>query len=172
MTGFRDAKPDDAELLADLGRRSFVETFGHLYSADNLAAFLRNHSADKWRAEIRDPAFAIRIAEQDGVAIAYAKVGPPSLPFAPERPSTELRQFYVLKRWQGKGVAQTLMQWVIEEARRRGADDLYLSVFTDNHRARRFYENYGFTFVRTYDFMVGTHADEDQILRLRLEDAR
>ena len=29
-----------------------------------------------------------------------------------------------------------------------GAEDLYLSVFVDNHRARRFYERYGFTYRR------------------------
>jgi ribosomal protein S18 acetylase RimI-like enzyme len=63
------------------------------------------------------------------------------------------------------------MGWAISEARARGAGDLYLSVFTDNHRARRFYARYGFEFVSTYAFIVGNHADEDHILRLSLEDA-
>ena len=56
--------------------------------------------------------------------------------------------------------------------RARRADELYLSVFTDNHRARRFYDRYGFTFVQTYEFVVGSHADEDHILRLDLKEAR
>ena len=54
-------------------------------------------------------------------------------------------------------------------ARRRGAGEIYLSVFVDNHRARRFYERYGFEPVGRYDFMVGTHADEDIIMRLKLQ---
>jgi len=62
------------------------------------------------------------------------------------------------------------MDWSNEEARRQGADDLYLSVFVDNHRARRFYERYGFEFVGLYAFMVGTHADEDHVMRLRLKE--
>ena len=41
-------------------------------------------------------------------------------------------------------------------------------MFVDNHRARRFYERYGFEAVGRYDFMVGTHADEDLIMRLKL----
>ena len=36
------------------------------------------------------------------------------------------------------------MDWALDEARRRGAEELYLTVYTDNHRARRFYERYGF----------------------------
>jgi RimJ/RimL family protein N-acetyltransferase len=44
-------------------------------------------------------------------------------------------------------------------------------VFIDNHRARRFYARYGFEQVGTYDFMVGTHADLDLVMRLDLETA-
>jgi GNAT superfamily N-acetyltransferase len=92
----------------------------------------------------------------------------PRFPFEPRGPSIELRQFYVLEPWHGQGVAQELMAWTIGEAKRRGAEDLYLSVFVDNHRARRFYARYGFEFVGLYAFMVGSHADEDHVMRLRL----
>lgn len=165
---YRDAGPADAAILADIGRRSFVETFGHLYTPENLAAFLLNHEEARWRAELSDPAFAIRLAEEAGEAAAYAKLGPPSLPFETHASAIELRQFYVLKPWHGRGVARELMDWVIGEACGRGAEELYLSVFVDNHRARRFYDRYGFEFVGLYAFMVGTHADEDHVMRLKL----
>ena len=119
-------------------------------------------------ASSTDPRFAVRIAEQDGAAAGFAKLGPPSLPFEVEGPTAELRQLYVLKPWQGAGVAPALMAWVLDEARRRGAEQLFLSVFVDNHRAQRFYARYGFEAVGTYAFMVGTHADEDIIMRLEL----
>lgn len=162
---FRDAGPDDAAAIADLGRRSFTETFGHLYSDENLAAFLASHSEHGWLRELSDPAFAVRTGEADGEAVAFAKLGPPSLPFEPRGKPIELRQFYVLKPWHGSGAARELMRWVLDEAKRRGADELYLSVFVDNHRARRFYDRYGFEPVGRYDFMVGTHADEDIVMR-------
>ena len=165
---FRTAGPSDAAKLSELGAKSFTETFGHLYTPENLAAFLVNHSTEKWRMELSDPAFAIRIGEEAGAAVAYAKLGPPSLPFEPRGRPIELRQFYVLKPWQGQGAARELMQWAVDEAQRRGADEMYLSVFTDNHRARRFYEGCGFERVGRYDFMVGTHADEDIVMRLGL----
>lgn len=168
---YRDAVPADAALLADISRRTFAETFGHLYSPENLAAFLARLNEEDWRSEVEDPAFLVRIVEADGEPIAFAKIGPPSLPFDPRGPSIELRQLYVLAPWQGRGIAHELMAWAIAESRSRGACDLYLSVFVDNHRARRFYERYGFAFVGTYAFMVGDHEDEDHILRLALEGA-
>ena len=171
MTVLRDAGPADAAALAELGRRSFTESFGHLYRPADLAAFLESHSEAKWRAELSDPAFSVRLAEDESVAAAYAKIGPPTLPFAPGGRSIELRQLYVLKPWHGTGLADALMRWAIAEARRRGADDLYLSVFVDNARARRFYERYGFAFVGNYAFVVGEHEDEDHVMRLSLREA-
>ena len=165
---YRNATPADAPLLSRLGPETFTETFGHLYTPENLAAFLLNHSVENWRAELRDPGFIVRLAEHDGAPVGFAKVGPPSLPFEVTGPTAELRQLYVLKPWQGAGVARTLMDWVLAEARGLGAEQVFLSVFVDNHRAQRFYARYGFEPVGTYAFMVGTHADEDIIMRARL----
>ncbi|HZG46601.1 MAG TPA: GNAT family N-acetyltransferase, partial [Allosphingosinicella sp.] len=78
MIQYRDGGPDDAALMAKLGAETFTETFGHLYSPENLAAFLTNHEPDKWRTELSDPDYAVRIAENDGQAAGYCKVGPPS----------------------------------------------------------------------------------------------
>ena len=165
---YRNATAADAALMSRLGPDTFTETFGHLYSPENLAAFLLNHSVENWTKELTDPRFTIRLAEQDGEAVGFAKLGPPGLPFEVTGPTAELRQFYVLGPWQGTGVARTLMDWVMEEARARGAEQLYLSVFTENIRAQRFYARYGFEAVGTYAFMVGSHADEDIIMRTRL----
>ena len=168
MIRFRDAAPADAPALARLGARSFFETFGHLYDPADLALFLQSHAVAEWDRQLADPDFAVLVGEVDDAMAAFAKVGPPSLPFQPRGHSTELRQFYVLKDWHGTGAAREMMEWVLDEARRRGAEHLYLSVFTDNHRARRFYAKYGFVEEGPYTFMVGNHADEDIVMRLDL----
>ena len=168
MITYRNAGPADATLLSELSRRSFTETFGHLYRPDDLAAFLERLSPEGWAGELADPRFRVRLAEEAGEAAGFAKLGPPSLPFEPRGLSAELRQLYVLRPWQGAGVAAALMDWVIDQARATGAADLYLSVFVDNARARRFYARYGFERVGTYAFMVGAHEDEDDVMRMVL----
>lgn len=164
----RDAMPGDAAPVAALARRTFTETFGHLYRPEDLAAFLATHTEDRWRTELGDPAYAVRVAEAASELVAYAKLGPPSLPFEPRGASIELRQFYVLAPFHGTGLAAELMRWIIATARARGAADLYLSVFVDNHRAQRFYARYGFQKIGRYDFIVGEHIDKDNVMRLAL----
>ncbi len=165
---YRTATPADAEALAKLGTNTFTATFGHLYQPNDLEIFLQNHSPANWEKELSDPAFAVRVAEADGKMVGYAKIGPPHLPFEPRGEAAELRQLYVVEEMKGQGVAHALIEWVIDRARERRADHLYLSVFTENHRARRFYEKYGFEPEGTYAFMVGNHADEDIVMRLAL----
>ena len=167
MPTYRDANPSDAAVLAAFFRDSFSATFGHLYAPEDLAAFLAQSPPERWRAELTDPGYVVRLAEQDGRLLGFAKLGPPALPGAPSS-AVELRQLYVAEAAQGTGVAPTLMDWVLATARARGAAELWLSVYVDNHRARRFYARYGFEDVGPYAFMVGGHEDEDRLMRLRL----
>ena len=166
--GYRIAGPADADALAELGARTFTNTFGHLYQPDDLQLFLQNHTPANWAKELNDSGFVVRVAERDGHLVGYVKLGPPHLPFEPRGEAAELRQLYVVEEMKGLGVADELIRWVIDRARAQRADYLYLSVFTENHRARRFYEKYGFEPEGTYAFMVGNHADEDIVMRLKL----
>ncbi|HEY1605422.1 MAG TPA: GNAT family N-acetyltransferase [Allosphingosinicella sp.] len=172
MIACRDAAAEDAALLADLGARTFIETFGHLYRQEDLDAFLARLDEAGWRGELENPDYQVRLAEMDGIAVGFAKLGPLDLPVAPEGPALELKQLYLLKQWQGQGIARMLMDWLLGEARRRGAGSLYLSVWSRNRRARNFYARYGFAFVAPYAFMVGEQADEDEIWMLDLKEAQ
>jgi ribosomal protein S18 acetylase RimI-like enzyme len=168
MISYRDAGPGDAAALADLHRRSFIETFGHLYRREDLDAFLAGLSEEGFRGELLDGEHRVRFAEEEGVPVAFVKLGPITLPVRPERPALEFRQLYVLKAWQGSGIAQVLADWALALARALGAEELYLSVWAENDRAKAFYRRYGFAYVGPYRFMVGEQADEDEIWKLEL----
>lgn len=164
----RDATAADAPALDRLFRTTFCDTFGHLYRQEDLAAFLGRFTPEAWADELADPAFSFRVAEARGEAVGYAKLGPLRLPVEPRGAALELYQLYVLKDWHGAGIASDLMDWCLAEAGSRGARQLYLTVYVDNHRARRFYERHGFVVEGPYAFMVGEQADEDLIMRLEL----
>ena len=165
---YRTATVADVPAIDRVFRASFCDTFAHLYRPQDLTAFLAKFTNRAWTEEITDLRYAFRLAEDDGEAVGYVKLGPSSLPVQANGPSIELRQLYVLSSHLGTGVGAELTDWALAEARRRGVEELYLTVYTDNHRARRFYARYGFEELGPYAFMVGEQADEDIIMRLKL----
>ena len=156
-----------AETLSALGKRSFVETFGHLYAESDLQTFLREeHGVEAYQRFLDDPAFAIWSAfDADGAAIGYLVAGPCHLP-VDNMPvnSGELIRFYILGEFQGTGLGGRMMSdalvWLEREF-----DHVFLSVYRENVGAQRFYARYGFRKVQEYFFMVGDHADPEFIFK-------
>ena len=166
MITYRDATPADAAMLGGIARATFLDAFGHLYKREDLEMFMRQGSDAAYAAELAEPELEARFAMLDDVPIGFVKVSPLKLP-APTngRKPWELRQLYIFKPWQGAGVADELTRWAIDRARMRGAEDLWLSVYTENPRGRRFYARHGFDKVGEYDFPVGRTRDREFILR-------
>lgn len=165
----RPATPDDEARLALLGADTFVATFGHLYSRENLEKFLeKNHSGRAYRALLHDPAYATWIADtRAGAPVGYAVAGPCTLP-VPDMPanSGELVRLYLLNEAKGAGLGARLLDTALEFLRERFAH-VYLSVYRDNSVAQRLYERFGFVKVHDYFYMVGDHADPEYIMELR-----
>jgi GNAT superfamily N-acetyltransferase len=168
---FTPTLADHGEALSAMARQCFVDTFAHLYGADDLAAFLAEAygpGGDMLR-DLVNPAYHWRAAEENGRIAGYVKVGPVGVPAPNPLPGAlELKQLYVLKPWHGTGVAGTLTDWAIANARERGAPELYLSVFDHNLRAKAFYARYGFEDVGGCEFRVGNQIDQDRIWKRAL----
>ncbi len=80
VSSIRRATLDDAEVLAELGLTTFVDTFAHLYPPEDLAAFLAEAYAEAtFEAFLTLPGHALWLAERDGEAIGYAQAGPCAL---------------------------------------------------------------------------------------------
>ncbi len=167
---FRDARPEDAGRLTEIGRDTFSETFGMLYKHEDLQAYLDdNFTVEKQLAEIEDPNIEIRIAAMRTKTIAYAKLAPVKLPVEHDpATSLELHRLYVRQEGQGVGVGRILLTWAIEQARQRGAKAIYLGVWENNQRAISVYETRNFETVGTYNFDVGGKQDNEVIMRKKL----
>ena len=77
----RRACLDDAPALATLGARTFTESFGQLYSDEDLQAFLdESHTPAAYARVLADPGYALWLAVENGEAIGYALAGPSGLP--------------------------------------------------------------------------------------------
>lgn len=162
----RLAGPNDADALSALARATFTETFGHLYDPADLEDFLAtSYAPGKLRVELDDPGQCWWIAEDGGRPVGYAHTAPCNLPHPDARPEHgELKRLYVMASHQG-GVGRTLMAEALAWLEARHPGDLWLSVWSENHRAQRFYNRHGFEKAGEYEFLVGRQRDREFIFR-------
>ncbi|MEF9978562.1 MAG: GNAT family N-acetyltransferase [Thermomonas sp.] len=166
-TRIRRATPEDAAALAELGAATFIESFGQLYVPEDLQAFLdESHSVSAYAKVLANPDYALWIAEKNGCAIGYAQAGPCGLPHADAQAADgELKRLYLLKGEQNGGVGRALFDQALAWLEREGPRPLWISVWSENHGAQRFYGRYGFEFAGEYDFIVGEQRDREFMFR-------
>jgi len=92
---YRNGAPEDALALDRLFDCVFRETFAHLYRREDLEAFLSSFTIADWEAQLGDQTYAFRIAEVDGEAVGFAKLGPLKSAVASDPFGLMLDQLYV-----------------------------------------------------------------------------
>src|SRR5688572_6465652 len=76
IPSIRRATIDDANLLADIGARTFFDTFAKDNTAEDMAMYLASSfSPSLQAAELANSLITFLIAEIDGVTVGYAKIG-------------------------------------------------------------------------------------------------
>jgi ribosomal protein S18 acetylase RimI-like enzyme len=163
----RHANPADAELLAELGARTFFETFALTNSDEDMEQYLsESFNKEQQTAELEDPRISALIAEAEQGAAGYAmlQTGPPPNTELMENP-IELVRLYVGKEWIGQGIGAMLMQASLNEARRLGHATLWLGVWEHNGRARAFYQKWGFEDFGEHVFQLGADAQNDFLMK-------
>ncbi len=162
----RVAIPDDAELLAILGARTFRDTFGPDNSEADMAQYLASAFGPAIQAaELADEQSIFLLAEAGGTAAGYARLklgdAPPCV--SGVRP-VEIARFYADAPWIGHGVGATLMRVCFEIALDRSCDTIWLDVWERNLRAIAFYEKWGFAVVGSQIFPLGDDMQNDLLM--------
>jgi diamine N-acetyltransferase len=154
----RLATPKDVAKLIVLGRKTFTDTFGHLYAPDVLEGYLQ----DSYNAEYFDQAIAssnkhVIVAEDtiDMTTVGDGDAAEPgtgltlagyavasngcSLPHDDvDESDAELNKIYLDSAYQGTGLADRLMENVLEWCLQAQPDRrVWLGVYSENFRAQR-----------------------------------
>ncbi|MFL6284688.1 MAG: GNAT family N-acetyltransferase [Pyrinomonadaceae bacterium] len=162
----RRANPDDAGLLAELGARTFSETFAADNSPEDMAAYLASSfNLARQTAELNDTASTFFIAEVGGVAAGYSMLhaGGSAEGIEGAKP-VELVRLYVSREWHGLGVGEALMRACVDEARQAGHETIWLGVWERNGRAQAFYRKWNFRAVGEHVFQLGADAQTDILM--------
>ena len=166
----RPATPADADMLALVGRATFLQSYAHdLTGADILLHSEHQHAPAIYTAWLESPDAACCLVETPTAApVGYAVLCPPDLPVPLQPGDLELKRIYVLHRFQGGGTGSALLRWAMDEARQRNAPRLLIGVYGQNHPAIAFYQHHGFETIGTRQFRVGTTLHDDLVLAIRL----
>ncbi|PKQ37853.1 MAG: N-acetyltransferase [Actinobacteria bacterium HGW-Actinobacteria-1] len=162
----RTASLEDAPLLADLGARTFADTFAADNTAEDMADYLaRSFGVDIQARELSDDAALVFIAEVAGVAAGYARLRfGATLDCIPGARPVEIHRIYADAPWIGKGVGAALMQACLAEATRCECDTIWLDVWERNPRAIAFYARWGFEVVGAQEFVLGDDVQHDLVM--------
>ena len=166
----RRAGPADAALLAELGARTFNETFAADNRPEDMSAYLASaFSVEQTERELSDPHSIWLVAEIDGDAAGYAKLRAGAAPECVRGPDpVELARIYAARDWLGRGVGASLLRACLEEARRGGRRTIWLGVWERNERALAFYRKWDFRDTGTQIFQLGADAQTDVVMERAL----
>jgi ribosomal protein S18 acetylase RimI-like enzyme len=155
----RHATAADAALLAEISERTFRETFEADNTPENMSAYLAQAFGESIQAaELADDATLFLIAEIDGSTAGYAKLR------LDGDDTIEICRLYAAAERIGSGVGAALMRASLDEAAKRGRENVWLAVWEHNRRARAFYEKWGFVEIGSHPFILGDDVQTDLVL--------
>lgn len=162
----RRATVTDAGLLAELGARTFYDTFAVDNTPEDMNAYLSSSFSPALQAaELADTSTIFLIAESDETAVGYAKLQSNAAPSCVAGATPiELCRLYVSRTVIGSGAGAALMQACVDEAKLRGYKTMWLGVWEHNRRAQKFYERWGFQIAGEQDFQLGSDAQTDWVM--------
>jgi diamine N-acetyltransferase len=166
----RIAGAGDAEMIADLARRTFYETFAAVNTEENMRIYLEEqYTRERAIAEVVAPGRVYLLAYLGDEVAGYASLREADPPKGLEGGKTiEIGQLYAEQKMIGRGVGAFLMQACLDIAKERRMDWVWLGVWSQNHRARAFYAKWGFEPFGEHIFFVGLDAQTDWWMRKRL----
>ena len=169
----RPATTADAVMLHLMAAATFPLAAPGTPPEDVKLFISENLGVGQFRQHLENPLRRLFVAEVAGTPAGYAMINleaatdPEVLPLLARAPSIELSKFYLLIGRHGTGLADELMNAVLEQARQTDAASVWLGVHDANDRPNSFYERHHFVPRGKKTFRVG-NSDEIDLIRERI----
>lgn len=157
MIKIKTAKASDTEVLALLGRLTYVESHGHFIEDKNdLHQYINGaFSVSKTKEELNNSKNLYYIIYVEDLPVGYAKL---ILNQKHESITSQnnclLDKIYILNEFIPLKIGQQFLCFLEEKAKALQLDTMWLSVYVKNNRAIRFYERNEFKNVGEINFLV------------------
>lgn len=167
----RRATQEDAQIIAEMGARTFEAAFGADNRPQDIARYIaESFSPQQLERELADPKSIFLLAYEDEQLAGYARLLDGERPEFVQGPDpVELVRLYVESDLIGGGYGSALMRACLEAARAAGYRSIWLGVWERNTRAIRFYERWGFHRLSTHEFILGEDVQTDILMGRNLD---
>ena len=167
----RFATEKDAEMIADLSRQTFYESFASQNTKENMDKFMTEQfTRQKLIDEVKQPWHIFFLALINSEPVGYVKMRDSSVPSdLVGQPCIEIARIYSVHHTIGKGVGNKLMETCHEVAKQNKKKILWLGVWEKNQRAIDFYIKWGFEKFGEQNFVLGDDVQTDWLMKKELE---
>ena len=163
----KEFEADQLELLTQLSRQTFTETFAEHTSPEDLKLFLSDHlTYDLLASETSNPNSKFYFMTVDGKVAGYMKLNIDDAQCEMrEKEGLEVERIYILKEFLGRRLGQFLIEKAFSKGREWGKTYVWLGVWEHNMRALAFYRKNGFEVFDQHAFPVGNDPQIDLMMR-------
>ena len=162
-------KIEDCELIAQIGKKSFLDSHGKSASKENIETFItKTYNKETLIKELNNPTIEYLLIYYKNKIAGYSKIelNIPNSNIEHKR-ITKLDRFYLLKEFYGQKLGIKLFNFNIELSKKNQQNGIWLAVWVENQRAIKFYTKLGFKIVGKYDFKISsTHSNPNHIMYL------
>jgi len=160
----RKAAKADAELIADLSRTTFYQTFAKDNTEADMDLFMNEQfTREKLMKEVEEDAGIFLLAYHNNEALGYARMRIDNK--LKDEAAVEIARIYAADKAIGKGVGKALMQTCLQIAEEMHMKAVWLGVWEKNQRAIAFYEKWGFVKFGEHQFLLGTDLQTDYLMK-------
>ena len=155
----------EADLLADISRTTFAETFAPANTPEDMAIFMEQQfTSEQLKAEMGKPGYLHLLARYNGAPAGYLFLKKLSHPQLQQAEALEISRIYCLQSFQGKGVGKAMMEYALQYAQENYLPTVWLGVWKENAKALAFYTSFGFLIFGETDFMLGNDLQKDWLM--------
>ncbi|MEO8174757.1 MAG: GNAT family N-acetyltransferase [Sediminibacterium sp.] len=170
MIQIKPATEADAELIADISRETFYDTYAAYNTKEDMDKFMSEQfNKEKLIAQVQSKENTFLLAYENDTPVGYAFLRDETHPHIPEENAVEICRFYARSSFIGRGVGKALMQAAVSHALASDKTFIWLIVWKQNERAIKFYTSFGFEIFAEQDFILGSDVQRDWVMKLKVK---
>ncbi|WP_245949264.1 GNAT family N-acetyltransferase [Lutibacter citreus] len=166
------ANIEDSELIAEIGKKSFLESHGNSASTEDINSFIsKTYNKENISKEFKNTKIKYHIIHFNDKVAGFSKIElSTSNKDINELNVTKLDRLYLLKEFYGQRLGSSLFDFNIQLSKKQNQKGIWLAVWVENKRAINFYTKLGFKIAGKYNFKISeTRSNPNHIMYLKYE---